>query len=58
MLYFETFGLFLIHLQSKNKAIRGNGSNSKPKVSVTQEKRVWRDRRQKINQHRQTRQNR
>jgi len=31
------FGLFLIHLQSKNKATLGNASNSKPKDSVTQE---------------------
>jgi len=31
------FGLFLIHLQSKNKATLGNDSNSKPKDSVTQE---------------------
>jgi len=31
------FGLFLIHLQSKNKATLGNASNSKPKGSVTQE---------------------
>ena len=29
------FGLFLIHLQSKNKATLGNGSNSKQKDSVT-----------------------
>jgi len=27
------FGLFLIHLQSKNKATLGNASNSKPKDS-------------------------
>jgi len=31
------FGLFLIHLQSKNKATLGNASNSNPKDSVTQE---------------------
>jgi len=31
------FGLFLIHLQSKNKATLGNAVNSKPKDSVTQE---------------------
>jgi len=31
------FGLFLIHLQSKNIAALGNASNSKPKDSVTQE---------------------
>jgi len=31
------FGLFLIHLQSKNKATLGSASNSKPKDSVTQE---------------------
>jgi len=30
------FGLFLIHLQSKNKATPGNAGNSKPKDSVTQ----------------------
>jgi len=30
------FGLFLIHLQSKNKTTLGNASNSKPKDSVTQ----------------------
>jgi len=30
-------GLFLIHLQSTNKATLGNASNSKPKDSVTQE---------------------
>jgi len=30
------FGLFLIHLQSKNKATLGNASNSRPKDSVTQ----------------------
>jgi len=29
--------LFLIHLQSKNKATLANASNSKPKDSVTQE---------------------
>jgi len=29
------FGLFFIHLQSKNKATIGNASNSKPKDSVT-----------------------
>ena len=47
------FGLFLIHLQSKNKATLGNASNSKPKDSVTQEITVWRKRRQKQNQDRQ-----
>jgi len=26
------FGLFLIHLQSKNEATLGNASNSRPKV--------------------------
>jgi len=31
------FGLFLIHLQSKNKVTLGSASNSKPKDSVTQE---------------------
>ena len=30
------FGVFLIHLQSKNKATLGNASNSKPKDSVMQ----------------------
>ena len=39
------FRLFLIHLQSKNKATLGNASNSKPKDSVTQEVTVWRKRR-------------
>jgi len=29
--------LFVIHLQSKNKATLGNASDSKPKVSVTQQ---------------------
>jgi len=29
------FGLFVIYLQSKNKARLGNASNSKPKDSVT-----------------------
>jgi len=47
------FGLFLIHLQSKNKATLGNASNSKQKDSVTQEITVWRKRRQKQNQDRQ-----
>jgi len=31
------FGLFLIHLQSKNKVTLGSASNSKPKDSITQE---------------------
>jgi len=31
------FGLFLIHLQSKDKATLDNAGNSKPKDSVTQE---------------------
>jgi len=31
------FGLFLIHLQSENKATLGNVSNSKPQGFVTQE---------------------
>jgi len=44
------FGLFLIHLQSKNKATLVNASNSKPKDSVTQEITVWRKRGQKQNQ--------
>jgi len=44
------FGLFLIHLQSKNKATLVNASNAKPKDSVTQEITVWRKRRQKRNQ--------
>ena len=39
------FGLFSIHLQSKNKATLGNASNSNPKDSVTQEITVWRKRR-------------
>jgi len=30
------FGLFLIHLQSKNEATLANASNSKPKDSATQ----------------------
>jgi len=47
------FGLFLIHLQSKNKAKLGNASNSKPNDSVTQEITAWRKRRQKQNQDRQ-----
>ena len=47
------FGLFLIHLQSKNNATLGNASNSKPKDPVTQEITVWRKRRQKQNQDRQ-----
>jgi len=47
------FRLFLIHLQSKNKATLGNASNSKSKDSVTQEITVWRKRRQKQNQDRQ-----
>jgi len=42
------FGLFLIHLQLKNKATLGNASNSKPKDSVTQEITVWRKRRQNV----------
>jgi len=44
---FRRFGLFLIHLQSKNKVTLGNASNSKPKDSMTQEITVWRKRRQK-----------
>jgi len=44
------FGLFLIHLQSKNKATLRNASNSKPKDSVMQEITVWRKRHQKQNQ--------
>jgi len=47
------FGLFFIHLQTKNKATLGNASNSKPKGSVTQEITVWSKRRQKQNQDRQ-----
>jgi len=34
---FRRFGLFLTHLQLKNKATLGNASNSKPKDTVTQE---------------------
>ena len=47
------FELFLIRLQSKNKATLGNASKSKPKDSVTQEITVWCKRRQKQNQYRQ-----
>jgi len=32
------FGLFLIHLQSKNKTTLGNASNSKPKVDQVKAK--------------------
>jgi len=42
--FFKRFGLFLIHLQSNNKATLGNASNSKPKDSITQEITVWRKR--------------
>ena len=47
------FRLFLIHLQSKNKATLRNASNSKPKDSVTQEITVWCKRCQKQNLDRQ-----
>jgi len=46
-LILRRFGLFLIQLQSKNKAKLGNASNSKQKDSVTQEITVRRKRRQK-----------
>jgi len=48
------FGLFLIHLQSKNKAKLGNVSNSKPYGSMAQETTVlWRKRRETQKQSRQ-----
>jgi len=43
------FGLFLTHLQSKNKATLGNATNSKRKDSVAQEITVWRKRHQNRN---------
>jgi len=36
----RSFGLFLIHLQSKNKATLGNASNSKPKDCDARNNRV------------------
>jgi len=36
VLFWDVSRLFLIHLQSKNKATLGNASNSKPKDSVMQ----------------------